>query len=287
MREYLDLLFPDSKVIEHMLDDGTVRKVDLNARGTMTLPGGDVIEVHSLPIVDMSENELALPIDPKGTTTKPAAASTVAKAEDLHRLNDLGIAYLLQDDPAEAALVFEEVTRLDPAYADGWVNLGRALVGTAEFDRALRELNAALNLKPGFPKARFFQGEVYRRRTEFALAEQAYEDVLKGFPLDRLSLLRLGEMLYEQGRYSEALARLLRLLEIDPENVQAWFWAQQCYKDLGDAERAAAADAAYDKYRPDDDEPVRAGEIHLAHPHLLRMSQPIHVHMQEGLDSTE
>jgi tetratricopeptide (TPR) repeat protein len=163
------------------------------------------------------------------------------------------------------------------------VNVGRALNDAAEFEGALRALRAALGIRPGFAKAHFFQGEVHKKRTQFARAEVEYRAVLATFPEDRMTLRRLAEVLYEQGRYAEALSFANRMLAIDPEDAPAWFWALQCYKEIGVPEQVAAAEAAFDRYRPDDDMDSRKGKYLIADPSLQRMQQPIHVHLQPGL----
>ena len=47
------------------------------------------------------------------------------RRDDRERWNDYGIGLLLQGDLKGARAAFTKVTRIEPAYADGWVNLGR------------------------------------------------------------------------------------------------------------------------------------------------------------------
>ena len=74
-----------------------------------------------------------------------------------------------------------------------------------------------------------------------------------------------------------------RMLAIDPEDALSWFWVVQALKEGGAPEELAAAEAACDRFRPDDDMDVRRGRFLLADPHLERMAQPIHVHLAPGL----
>jgi tetratricopeptide (TPR) repeat protein len=111
--------------------------------------------------------------------------------------------------------------------------------------------------------------------------------VIGAFPEDRSSLKRLAEVIYEQGRYEESLEFSRRMLAIDPEDRDAWYWALQCYKDLGRDEEAAQAEAAFDRFRPDDRMEPRAARFRLADPYLQRMEQPIHVHFQPGMSESD
>ncbi len=233
-------------------------------------------------VIDMAEGALALPIAAKGFEGPPPAIETAAvMPEDRDRVNDLGIALLLQGDPVGAKEMFEAVTRMAPKYADGWVNVGRAKIELQDEEGAWTALDEALKRAPdGLPKAHYFKAEVFRRKTRYADAEANYKEVLTKFPRDRASLLGLAEVQYEQQKHEESLATIDRYLKIEPEDWKAWFWAMQNHLDLGDEERAAAAKAAHDRYRPDDDITQRRGAVLLADPNLHRLAQPIHVHEQ-------
>lgn len=267
MRPFIDFLFPDDKVIEYRLDDGRVRTVDLT----------------QLPIVDMAGGELTLPVTVTGTRGPAPPASEVADSGDLIPLNDLGVAYLLQGDPDAAREVFQEVVRVDPGYVDGWINLARTHVARALWDEASAALDEARRLAPGSVKPRFFEGEVHRLRADYPAAEAAFRDVLVRWPRERMALRHLAQALYEQDRWEEALAVLDRLFAIDEADARGWFWAARALRLLGREEEARAAEHRFERYRDDDEEPLRAGRIRLREPNLERLHQPIHLHVQPGL----
>jgi Tfp pilus assembly protein PilF len=248
-------------------------------------------------IVDMAKDELTLPIAAEGFAGPPPPIESVVDRKDADRLdrervNDLGIALLLQQDPVGAKSMFEAVTRIDPAYVDGWINVARAKIDLQDEEGAWDALDLALKKAKGdaFPapylrsKAHFFKGEIFRRKTRWADAEMNYEQVLAKFPRDRQSLLDLAQAQYEQQKYDASLATIDRYLKIEPEDWRAWFRALQNYLDLGDTQRAAAARAAHDKFRPDDDVTNRRGPVLLADPNLQILSQRLHVHLQPGLE---
>ena len=55
---------------------------------------------------------------------------------DRERWNDWGIGLLLQGDLKGAEYAFNTVTEAEPGYADGWLNVARALIQEGETDAA-------------------------------------------------------------------------------------------------------------------------------------------------------
>ena len=262
MREYLDFVFPTSKVHSFRHVDGRVTEFDTRA----------------LPIVDMSTTRLSLPIE----TARRTPFAPTWELDTYERVNDLGIAYLRQGDYERAETCFHQVTLQQPDYADGWVNLARTHFQRRRYDQVIEATQKALELRPGFPKALYFQGEVQRARLAFDRAERSYRAVLETFPEDRQVLLRLGLVLWEQDRPAEALEVLLRLRDIDEANPLMWAQIVNCYKQLGDVERLKDAEAKFRYYRDDDDEHTRRGQLWLTDSNLERLARPIHIHEQAG-----
>ncbi len=259
MREYVDFVFPNSKLHTHRFNDGSTHTAD----------------VTKIPITDMAETERSLELGASN-------AMAFDWKKDYQRVNDLGIAYLIQGDTVHAEAAFNLVTENVPDYADGWVNLGRVMLQRRKFEETITAVNEALKRREGYPKALWLQGEVQRARGAYDRAEASYKAVLETFPEDRVVLENLGLVLWEQDKAQEAVTVLKRLLKIDEANPQAWFHLLNCYKQLGDEEGMAHAEEMRDYYRTDRDEHTRRGEMLLKHD-LVRLSRPIHVHRQEGL----
>ena len=59
-----------------------------------------------------------------------------SRKEDRERWNDWGIGLLLQGDLKGAEYAFTKVTEAEPGYADGWLNVARALIQEGETDAA-------------------------------------------------------------------------------------------------------------------------------------------------------
>ncbi len=60
----------------------------------------------------------------------------VAAKQDRERWNDWGIGLLLQGDLKGAEYAFRKVTEAEPGYADGWLNVARALIQEGETEAA-------------------------------------------------------------------------------------------------------------------------------------------------------
>jgi tetratricopeptide (TPR) repeat protein len=283
MREYIDFLFPDNKMVPHKQMDGSIKAVD----------------VTKLPVIDMWTTELELPVTEQGQVGLPPApydvvdpvprraAGDIELPKDRERLNDLAIGYLLQGEPDRAIFLFDQVTRIEPDYADGWVNVARARIARRDDQGALEALAKAKEVLPGFPKARHFEATIYGRRRRFEAAEAAYRDALAAFPLDRASLMGLAKAEWEQERPADALRSLERMLAIDPEDWRAWLLAIAVHKALDNVEAADEATRAYRRFKPDDDEPIRAEAARNDDKNLERMWEPIHVHTQPGVPGAD
>lgn|GEM_PF-2482910 len=267
----------DGFTIEHQLEQDYL------------VPGETVsVDLRRLPVVDMATTKpFALPITPEGTPGPPPDPTTLKLQlpDDRDRVNDLAIANLIQGDPDRARELFRLVTRIDPKYPDGWVNVARAAMAKQDVDDASESVAQALALKPGYPKALFFRA-IARRNSpggDFVGAEADLREVLKTFPRDRESHRRLADVLFQQDKFHEVLDVCDAFMAIDAQDWEIWYWAMRAYQALGDEPRAAAAKAAHDKYRPDDDFTNRRGPTLLEDENIHRLAQPIHEHVQPGL----
>ena len=74
--------------------------------------------------------------------------SPVLRKQDRERWNDWGIGLLLQGDLKGAEYAFRRVTEAEPGYADGWLNVARALIQEGETDAARPFVEKALALEP-------------------------------------------------------------------------------------------------------------------------------------------
>jgi tetratricopeptide (TPR) repeat protein len=121
--------------------------------------GGMKGVVPSLPIVTLAEAHASVAV---GRADADSNWTPVANARDRERWNDWGIGLLLQGDLKGAEYAFRQVTALDPSYADGWLNVARALIQEGETDAAKPFLDTARRLDATLGRVQYFRALVQK-----------------------------------------------------------------------------------------------------------------------------
>ncbi len=85
------------------------------------------------------------------------------------------------------------------------------------------------------------------RLSEFQLARVYLRRVLARNPDDALALAHMGRIAYQQGRWREAEAQLLRAVELDPQITDAWEALVMAQSAAGDHAKADETIAAYER----------------------------------------
>src|SRR5436305_7851190 len=93
-------------------------------------------EIPNLPIVTIASAEARLPLGPSSGQAGAPQWRQVAEKKDRERWNDYGIGLLLQGDLKGAEFAFKKTTEAEPGYADGWLNVARALSREGEVEAA-------------------------------------------------------------------------------------------------------------------------------------------------------
>ncbi len=159
----------------------------------------------------------------------------------------LGRAYTLAGKLDEAVRELEQAASTRPDHAGLHLHLGRALMESGEYARAIEVLDYAQTLRP-LPDARAWKGRAleWSGETEEALAvlEQARHE----YPDHRLIRGTLAMLLASRGRVDEAQKEIDDLLRNDPKHVNtlnhgAWFYAYPG-RSLGEGTGARAVELA-------------------------------------------
>ena len=77
---------------------------------------------------------------------------------------------MLQGDLKGAEYAFKRVTEAEPEYADGWLNVARALIQEGETDAAKPYLEKALAIRPQLGRFHVLPGRGRRRPMEITMA---------------------------------------------------------------------------------------------------------------------
>jgi tetratricopeptide (TPR) repeat protein len=231
--------------------------------------------IPDLPIFVVAEAKAELPL---ADSARPEAWQPVVKKADRERWNDWGIGMLLQGDLKGAEYAFLRTTEAEPGYANGWVNVARALIREGETERARPYLMKAIALDPKLASAHFFLAQVQKTDGDYdgALASLARARTL--YPRDRVVLNQIGRVLFLKRDYQKAVEVLRQICLVDPEDVQMHYTMMLAYRGLRDAPQAAREAALFRRFKAEESSQAITGVRRRASPEDNNERQPIHEH---------
>src|ERR1035438_510295 len=201
--------------------------------------------IPNLPIVTLAQAHATVPLG------KPAWTATVRK-QDRERWNDWGIGLLLQGDLKGAEYAFQKVTEAEPGYADGWLNVARALIQEGETDAAKPYVEKAMAINPQLGRIWFFKAAAQRADGDYDGALQSLEVVRSKYPRDRVVLNQIARIQFLKRQYAAAVETLKQVCAVDPEDVQMHYTLMLCYRGLGDAAGAAREETLFRRFKADE-----------------------------------
>ncbi len=237
--------------------------------------------IPDVPTVVMSQNTVSIPVLAK--TAAPFAARLALDPRDRERWNDYGIGLLLQGDLKGAERAFTTVTKIEPQYADGWVNVARAQIQEGNTDAAKPFLQKALALNPQLASAHYFLGLALKADGQYPQAFDEFAKAAAEYPRDRVVRNQMGRMLFLQRKYRDAVAELSKTLAVDPEDLEAHYNLMLCYRGLNDDALADREEKLYLRFKADESSRAITGPYNLTHPDDNNEAQPVHEHVSVAL----
>ncbi len=252
------------------------------------LAGDRPAALPSMPIVDLCEDSVILPLHVDGGRGEPVASQRSPIEPAWQRWNDYGIGCLLEGDfqgkqgelkQAEAA--FQQVTAVPAGAAHGWINLVRVFLQEGRLPEAVAAVNAAAAATPPAPwwQLAWFGGVVAAENAatprDLDRAIGDFEKILdpanqprsRGFDFSRDYVVRnrLADTLFKEAITATGPARQQLLLraarhyettrQADPENLTAHYGLAQCHARLADNAASTVAEQARaiaeEPFRPD------------------------------------
>jgi tetratricopeptide (TPR) repeat protein len=201
--------------------------------------------IPDLPIVTLAEARAAIPLGESTWTP-------VVRQQDRERWNDWGIGLLLQGDLKGAEYAFRKTTEAEPEYADGWVNVARALIQEGETDAAKPYIAKALAINPELGRIWFFNAAIQKAEGDYDGALQSLEKTRAKYPRDRVVLNQIGRLLFLKRDYAGAVGVLRQVAGVDPEDVQMHYTLMLCYRGLGDAAAAGREELLFRRFKADE-----------------------------------
>ena len=258
------LLTKDSNGLEYSFDPANIPK---NVSGTIK------DHIPDLPIVTLSKAEIAVPVSDQPTTW-----NAVAKTGTRERWNDWGIGLLLQGDLKGAEFAFRKAAEAEPAYADAWLNVARALIQEGETDAAKPFIEKALACNPTLGRIYYFRALIEKTEGRYDDALASLKKVESQYPRDRVVLNQIARIYFLKRDYTKALDYCQRICMIDPEDVQMHYTAMLCYRGQGDAEKAAREMTLFQRFKADESSQAITAQRRSLSPEDNNERQLIHNH---------
>ena len=234
--------------------------------------------IPELPVTTLAQTELTLPL------ATDQAWEYQTPANDYQRWNDYGIGLLLQGDIKGAEFAFQCVTEAKPDFADGWLNIGRALIQEGRTEAAREFVERALELGPELARTQYFFGLIHKASGEFDEALEWFGKARESYPKDRVVLNQIARILFLQRRFEEAISVLDEVSRIDPEDLQMHYARMLCYRGLGDSEKADYEEKLFLRFKADESSQTKTARIRRLSPELNNERQPIHEHTSVQLE---
>ncbi|MBV9760924.1 MAG: tetratricopeptide repeat protein [Acidobacteriaceae bacterium] len=194
------------------------------------------------------------------------------------RWNNFGIAYLDQQQYADATAAFEQVVKLRPDYADGYVNVALTAIEWEKYSTARPMLEKALALKPNYARALYYLALVERREGNCDKEIADLENVVSQYPESRDARRELGISYYQQHRYTDSRQQFEALQSIDPDDLAAHYNLAVLYRRMGMKDKAAQQAALFATKQIDPGAPTYSLNFLRQHPEISIESSPFHVH---------
>ncbi len=201
--------------------------------------------IPDLPVVTLAESKASFPLGESSWTP-------VVRKQDRERWNDWGIGLLLQGDLKGAEYAFRKTTEAEPEYADGWLNVARALIQEGETEAAKPYIAKALAINPELGRIWFFNAAIQKADGDYDGALQSLEKTRAKYPRDRVVLNQIGRLLFLKRDYAKAVAVLKQVCDVDPEDVQMHYTMMLSYRGLGDESAAAREEQLFRRFKADE-----------------------------------
>jgi tetratricopeptide (TPR) repeat protein len=167
-------------------------------------------------------------------------------------LERLGHRAALQGDLKGAEYAFRKTTEAEPGYADGWLNVARALIQEGETDAAKPYIAKALAINPELGRIWFFNAAIQKADGDYDGALQSLEKTRAPVSAGPRGAEPDRALLFLKRDYAGAVAALKQVCDVDPEDVQMHYTLMLCYRGLGDAAAAGREEALFRRFKADE-----------------------------------
>jgi tetratricopeptide (TPR) repeat protein len=232
-------------------------------------------EVPVTPITVLAKAESTI-----GLTNNVADSAwrQVTNKKTRERWNDWGIGLLLQGDVKGAEYAFTKVTESEPGYADGWLNVARALIQEGETERAKPFIKKSLEVNPNLGRTYYFRALIEKADGDYDAALKDLAIVDTKYPRDRVVWNQVGRLEFLKRDYKGSIEALRKVADVDPEDLQMHYTAMLAYRGLGDSASAAREQKLFMRFKADESSQAITARRRLFSPEDNNERQTIHDH---------
>jgi tetratricopeptide (TPR) repeat protein len=202
----------------------------------------------------------------------------IADKKARERWNDWGIGLLLQGDVKGAEYAFTKVTEAEPGYADGWLNVARALIQEGETERAKPFIKKSLEVNPGLGRTYYFRALIEKADGDYDAALRDLAIVNAKYPRDRVVWNQVARLQFLKRNFKESIDALKKVAEVDPEDLQMHYTAMLAYRGLGDIASAEREQKLFQRFKADESAQAITGKRRMVSPEDNNERQAIHDH---------
>lgn len=135
--------------------------------------------------------------------------------------NNVGIIYIRRGEYQKALDELQKAIQIVPNTPQPYQNIGSIFFSTGQYDQALKFYEKALSLDPNLWASSENIAAIYFSKEDYKKAEEYTKNALKVVPTNIEVLGNLGLIYYKQGKTKEAKDVFNKILEIDPTNQGA------------------------------------------------------------------
>jgi len=236
---------------------------------------GQLATLPEFPIVVMARDSATIAVA-NSEVERPASIGE-SDSRTWERWNAYGLGLLEQSDLKSAETAFLQAAENAPNPAEAWINLGIVRLREGNFADAKQAFDTALKMRVVPFKINFYYGVTLKAQGQYGEALKYLKKVVAKFPRDRVAKLERGRLYLLMKDYQRAIVDFEKVLSIDPENLDAYYYLKQAYRAAGEEAKAQKAEALYERFKASVSSAPAHDYVNSAS-HIWRERQPIHEH---------
>jgi tetratricopeptide (TPR) repeat protein len=149
------------------------------------------------------------------------------------------------------------------------------------FEAAQQALNTALKINPKLAAVQYYLGLIAKSQGKYDQALVHLKKVVAKYTRDRVVRNERGHLYLLMQDYNRAILDFEKVLSMDPENLEAYYYLIRAYGVIGEKEKAKQAELLYNRLNAG----VQPFQHAVSDTNALRERRPLHEHHSMALPS--